>query len=145
MFEKHYVLQVLKVFCSCFVNPLFLILACYFVGFSCFQFLLYLFLLLFHTSSFSVLVLVSVVLGFLGLFCVIFWICFFCFWFCFFFEGLRVKWGGPKGHLNWPQTLLMCFLLFLVVFCFYFLVLFFYFLQGLRVRWGCPKGDLTWP
>ena len=33
---------------------------------------------------------------------------FFCFWFLLFFfvllflEGLRVRWGGPKGHLTWP-------------------------------------------
>ena len=27
----------------------------------------------------------------------------FIFWFfCFCLEGLRVKWGGPKGHLTWP-------------------------------------------
>ena len=24
------------------------------------------------------------------------------FLFCFFLEGLRVRWGGPKGHLTWP-------------------------------------------
>ena len=28
---------------------------------------------------------------------------FFCFLlFGFFLEGLRVRWGGPKGHLTWP-------------------------------------------
>ena len=43
----------------------------------------------------------------------IFWVFFvFCFSFVFFFvfccflfvffEGLRVRWGGPKGHLTWP-------------------------------------------
>ena len=26
---------------------------------------------------------------------------FFVFW-CFLLEGLRVRWGGPKGHLTWP-------------------------------------------
>ena len=37
------------------------------------------------------------------------------FGFCFFgvlLEGLRVKWGGPKGHLTWPYTLL--------IYCFFF-------------------------
>ena len=28
----------------------------------------------------------------------------FCFSFCVFLEGLRVRWGGPKGHLTWPLT-----------------------------------------
>ena len=27
---------------------------------------------------------------------------FFCVFLCFFLEGLRVRWGGPKGHLTWP-------------------------------------------
>ena len=42
-----------------------------------------------------------------------FFLCFFlfflffcCFFSCFclfvFLEGLRVRWGGPKGHLTWP-------------------------------------------
>ena len=45
-------------------------------------------------------------------FFLIFFCCFFCcffvlfFLFCFFvlffLEGLRVRWGGPKGHLTWP-------------------------------------------
>ena len=26
----------------------------------------------------------------------------FCFCFCFIWKGLRVKWGGPLGHLTWP-------------------------------------------
>ena len=43
--------------------------------------------------------------------------------FCFFvLEGVRVRWGGPKGHLIWPQTLvllLFCFFLFLCPFCFW--------------------------
>ena len=29
-----------------------------------------------------------------------FFVSFFCF--CFCLEGLRVRWGGPKGHLTWP-------------------------------------------
>ena len=35
-------------------------------------------------------------------FCFLFFVCFFLFFFCFFLEGLRVRWGGPKGHLTWP-------------------------------------------
>ena len=31
-----------------------------------------------------------------------FFSCFFCFLCLFFLEGLRVRWGGPKGHLIWP-------------------------------------------
>ena len=44
--------------------------------------------------------------------CFCFCFCFFCFLFLFFLvfvffvlfflEGLRVRWGGPKGHLTWP-------------------------------------------
>ena len=33
-------------------------------------------------------------------FSLVFFLCVFVF--CFFFEGLRVRWGGPKGHLTWP-------------------------------------------
>ena len=35
------------------------------------------------------------------LFFVLFLFCFFWF-FIVFLEGLRVRWGGPKGHLTWP-------------------------------------------
>ena len=28
------------------------------------------------------------------------------------FEGLRIRWGGPKGHLAWPWALIIIFLLF---------------------------------
>ena len=34
------------------------------------------------------------------IFCFSLLFAFFCF--CFFWEGLRVRWGGPKGHLTWP-------------------------------------------
>ena len=52
-------------------------------------------------------------------FCVfLFFVCFCWFLFCLFFEGLRVRWGGPKGHLTWPYTwkrhLLVCPPLFLL-------------------------------
>ena len=33
--------------------------------------------------------------------CFVFFFCFFVFCLCFL-EGLRVRWGGPKGHLTWP-------------------------------------------
>ena len=33
---------------------------------------------------------------------VVFFCLFFFVFFCFFWEGLRVMWGGPKGHLTWP-------------------------------------------
>ena len=54
-----------------------------------------------------------------------------CFHFVFVllcFVGLRVRWGGPKGHLTWPQTLLACLVSFLFSFGGF---------KGL-VRW--PKG-----
>ena len=44
------------------------------------------------------------------------------FWF-FFFGGLRVRWGGPKGHLTWPYTihiLCVCFVFFSFCLCFLF-------------------------
>ena len=31
-----------------------------------------------------------------------FFVCFFVFFWFVFLEGLRVRWGGPKGHLTWP-------------------------------------------
>ena len=36
------------------------------------------------------------------LFFVFVFLCFSVFWFALFLEGLRVRWGGPKGHLTWP-------------------------------------------
>ena len=47
--------------------------------------------------------------------------------FVLFLEGLRVRWGGPKGHLTWPKTLL-----------FSVFVLFFLFFGGF-------KGQVRWP
>ena len=49
---------------------------------------------------------VCFVIGFV--FCFVFYfvffsLVFFVLFFCFvFLEGLRVRWGGPKGHLTWP-------------------------------------------
>ena len=153
MFEKTLFSAGFKVFCTCFQNPLFLMLAFPFVGFVFPCFLFY-FLLLFDKSSCNVLVFVFVVLGFLGLvMCYVFFLVFF--WFGIFLEGLRVTWwGGPKGHLNWPQTLLICFVLFLVCFCLFcfscwvlfalwFLLLFIW--KAFRAKWGGPLGHLTWP
>ena len=69
---------------------------------------LYFFWLLFHKSSFNVLVIVYFVLGFLG-----FVMCYLLF---FFWGGglkcLRAKWGGPKSHLTWNPPYLFYF-----VFC----------------------------
>ena len=61
-----------------------------------------------------------------SLFCVVFSLSLFV----FLLEGLKVRWGGPKGHLTFgpkPSS---------------FIYLFF---EGSRVRWGGPKGHLTWP
>ena len=35
-------------------------------------------------------------------FCFVFVFLFFVLFFLFVLEGLRVRWGGPKGHLTWP-------------------------------------------
>ena len=57
--------------------------------------------------------------------------------FLFFRRFLRVRWGGPKGHLTWPQSLLIfCFAFFGCLFwflCFLFLFLF-----------GGFKGQVRW-
>ena len=66
---------------------------------------------------------------------VTFWYSCFCFFFSFF-EGLRVRWGGPLGHLTWPLTLLISFCLFVFLVCF-FVFGFFGGFKG-QVRW--PKG-----
>ena len=93
----------------------------------------------------------------LFLFCLLcYWFCFlFCFLFCFFslvffcffvcfvffcfvfLEGLRVRWGGPKGHLTWPQTLLIFWLLLFVCcfFCFLFVFFGFGFFFFVSVFW----------
>ena len=68
-------------------------------------------------------------------FCCFFVFLFFCFFVFFFLEGLRVRWGGPKGHLTWPSTLLIYFfcVLFFCFFCFCFC-----FFRGF-------KGQVRWP
>ena len=35
-------------------------------------------------------------------FCFFVFFCFFLLFFVLFLEGLRVRGGGPKGHLTWP-------------------------------------------
>ena len=86
-------MQVFKVFCSCFLNPFFLMLAFGFVGLAIFVF--------FFTSSCCCLIkqvamlwlfIVCVFVGFLGF--VSFGLCFGGF--CFFF-------GGLKGQVRWPK------------------------------------------
>ena len=154
---KHYFLRIFKVVCSCFLDPFFLMLAFGFVGFvfvffftsscCCFLFQVSMFWLLF------VLLLVSWVLLCVIFWISFFWglgpsevarallICFllflvcfvsfcFVFWFCvswFGLQGLRVRWGCPKGDLTWPQTLLISsswfcsvFFSFLIVLCLLF-------------------------
>ena len=75
------------VFCVGFVSVLFaLFLFCCWIVFWCW----FLFCFCFFFFCFFVLV-------FLFLFLFLFFL------FCFvFLEGLRVRWGGPKGHLTWP-------------------------------------------
>ena len=133
-------------FCSCFQSPLFLMLAFSFVGFSCFCFLIYFFLFLFYESSFNVLVIVSVVLGFLG-----FVMCHLLDLFVFFgggcflgrvFKG-QVRWPKGPPHLALNPPYLFSFVFGLFVFCwllFFSFVFAFGFLEGFKgqVRW--PKG-----
>ena len=73
-------------FCFCFVCFVFVLLLdcfwCWFLVCNCFCFSVFFFLL--FCSCF-----------FLFLF-------FFVLFFVVFLEGLRVRWGGPKGHLTWP-------------------------------------------
>ena len=70
-------------------------------------------------------------LVFFGLsFFVFFFLCFFSFLSVVFFEGLRARWGGPKGHLTWPYTLLT------------FLVFFQVFFWGFRATSLGPKPSL---
>ena len=72
-------------FCFCFVCFVFVLLLdcfwCWFLVCFCFCFFF-----LFFSFCYFVLVFVF---GFFFLF-------------CFLLEGLRVRWGGPKGHLTWP-------------------------------------------
>ena len=62
--------------------------------------------------------------SFFFFFVFVFLVFLFVFCFCVFLEGLRVRWGGPKGHLTWPLTLLISFFLFFCFFCFFVFVVF---------------------
>ena len=162
--KKHSFLQVFEVCCSCFQNPLFLMLAFPFFGFVFVCFLLY-FLLLFDKSSCYVLVFVSVVLGFLG-FVMCYLLDFFGVLFLLFviFGGFKGQVRSPKGPphlaLNPPYLFSLVFGLFLVCFWFVFCLFFVSFLfvlfslfgfvsslflllvfwKGLRVQVRLPEG-----
>ena len=86
--------------CFCVSCVCFSVLCCFCFCFVCFVFVLLL-------DCFGCWFLFCFVLFFVLFVC-------FCFSFLFFWEGLRVRWGGPKGHLTWLQTLLIFFL-----FCFF--------------------------
>ena len=148
VWKKHYYPASFEAFCSCFLNPFFLMLAFGFVDFV---------LGFFFTSSCCCLINQVAMFWFrfllfwvslVFLLCVIFWIVFVIFDFCFVLEGFRVRWGGPKGHLTWPWTLLICFILFLVsflivLFLLGFVVSFvfaFGFLEGFKGQVGLRKG-----
>ena len=85
--------------CFCVSCVCFCFLCCFCFCFVCFVFVLLL-------DCFLVLVLVLLLfLFFCFSFVFLFLFFVFVFDFCcfvFFLEGLRVKWGGPKGHLTWP-------------------------------------------
>ena len=59
----------------------------------------YLFCFVFGLFLF-VLFLFVLVVGFCLFSCWVLFVLLFCF--CFIWKGLRVKWGGPLGHLTWP-------------------------------------------
>ena len=136
----HYFLQVLSFFfCSCFLNPFFLMLAFGFVGFA---FLVFLF-----TSSCCCLIIKVAMLWLLFVFlwaslvllCVIFWIV--------FFGGAFVFLGGFKGQVRWPKAslfvlfcfwLVLCFVFFWVLFCLLFWHLFFW--EGFQGQVRLPEG-----
>ena len=103
-FKNHYFLRVLEVFACCFVNHFFLFF-CPFVFLNSLVWSSYLHLwLLFRKSTFYVVVVASCCFGFF-VFNISYHLNLYCFFglvFLLFFEGLRVKWGGPKGHLTWP-------------------------------------------
>ena len=75
----------------------------------CVSFAQVLFLFVLALVLFCCWIVVGVVIALCLLFCcffvlffVLFFVFLFCFCFCFCLEGLRVKRGGPKGHLAWP-------------------------------------------
>ena len=71
-------------------------------GLGVFVFLVFVFLCcVAFVSVLFALLLVLIFVLFFFLFFSFFFVCF-VFLFLFFGEGLRVRWGGPKGHLTWP-------------------------------------------
>ena len=71
------------------------------LSFCWFWFSVFYFLLMFDKSSCYVLV--SVFLFWVSLVWLCGMCCFFCFFLVLFFVGgFKVRWGGPKGHLDWP-------------------------------------------
>ena len=140
------------VFCICFQNPYFLVLAFPFAGF---EFL----------CLFSSLVVVSQIKLLCSGFCfLLFWVSWVClcvmccvfFWFLLFsfFGGFKgqVRWpkGPPQLTLNPSLFVLFCFcfvsVCFVLVVGFCVLCFCFCFLwKGFRVNWGGPLGHLIWP
>ena len=102
-----------------------------FVGFACFCFLLYFLLLLFPISSFYVLVLVCVVVGFLG-----FIVCYLLdlFSFLFFEVKGRVRWLGPSLFV------FFCFWFVLIIIVLFFGFVFLIWLTGFKGQVRLPKG-----
>ena len=91
-------------FCCCFFGLLFFL---FFSGsFVCFFFVFF-FFLVFFVGGFKGQVRWPKGPPHLALnppyfFCFVFAFLFFVLFFLFVLEGLRVRWGGPKGHLTWP-------------------------------------------
>ena len=81
-------------FCFCFVCFVFvfcwIVFGCWFLF--CFFFVYFLFFVFLFLCLFLFLFFFGCFFGFL----------IFVYCFLFFGEGLRVRWGGPKGHLTWP-------------------------------------------
>ena len=115
-----------------------------FVGFACFCFLLYFFLLLFDKSSFYVLVIVSVVLGLLG-----FAMCCLLDLFFGFFLGFVAVWRVyGSGEMAQRATSLGPKPSFVALFCFWFVFFLFFFsfvfalgiLEGFKGQVRIPEG-----
>ena len=125
--EKPIFLQVCKVFCTCFQNPLFLMLAFSFVGFVFLYFLFTSCCCL--TNQYAMFWFVFFFGGFLGLvMCYVLGLFLVCLWFWNFFGGFRgqVRWpkGPPQLALNPPYLVCFVFGLFFCLFCFSCWVLF---------------------
>ena len=111
---------------------------CFCGSFVCVCFLLFRFCFCLFWLCFCFVVGLLLVLFLFLLFFVFFCFSFLVFVFLCFLEGLRVRWGrwgGPKGHLTWPYTLLTFF----CCFCVFVLVSLFLFL------FGGFKGQVRWP